>query len=133
MKGDTVLRMSFEPQQKKEPLIVFEAVGKTFNTKAGERVEAIRDVSFTVARNEFVTIVGPSGCGKSTLLKMLAGLLAPTKGRLTVQGARGPRAVRCRNGFSAPSIASLEKCARQYSFAFNYHRDGAASRVGAGA
>jgi ABC-type nitrate/sulfonate/bicarbonate transport system ATPase subunit len=86
MKGDAVFRMSFEHQKQKEPLIVFEAVGKTFNTKAGERVEAIRDVSFTVAENQFVTIVGSSGCGKSTLLKMLAGLLAPTRGQLTVQG-----------------------------------------------
>jgi len=86
MQGNAVLRMSFESQQDKEPLIVFEAVGKTFNTKAGERVEAIRDISFTVAKNQFVTIVGPSGCGKSTLLKMLAGLLEPTRGQLTVQG-----------------------------------------------
>lgn len=66
------------------PFISFENVGKTFVTKTGDRVEAIRDISFSVPKNEFVTIVGPSGCGKSTLLKMLAGLLPPTTGRVLV-------------------------------------------------
>src|SRR5262249_31930431 len=74
------------------PLIQFDAVGKTFVTKTGERVEAIRDISFSVPKNEFVTIVGPSGCGKSTLLRMLAGLLPPTTGSILVgsQPVRGP-------------------------------------------
>jgi NitT/TauT family transport system ATP-binding protein len=47
---------------------------------------AIADASFTIAPGEFVSVVGPSGCGKSTLLRMVAGLLAPTSGRLTVGG-----------------------------------------------
>jgi NitT/TauT family transport system ATP-binding protein len=66
------------------PFISFENVGKTFVTKTGDRVEAIRDVSFSVPKNEFITIVGPSGCGKSTLLRMLAGLLPPTIGRVLI-------------------------------------------------
>jgi NitT/TauT family transport system ATP-binding protein len=65
-------------------------VGKTY---AGG-VEAIREVSFQVAPGEFVTVLGPSGCGKSTLLMMIAGLLSPSHGAVTVDGARvdGPRA-----------------------------------------
>jgi NitT/TauT family transport system ATP-binding protein len=66
------------------PFIEFAGVGKVFQSKDAARVEAIRDVSFTVGKNQFVTIVGPSGCGKSTLLKMLAGLLAPSSGRMIV-------------------------------------------------
>ncbi len=75
-----------------EDFIIFEGVGRTFQTRAGEPVEALRDISFTIGRNEFVTIVGPSGCGKSTLLKLVSGLIAPTAGNIYVGGmrVRGP-------------------------------------------
>jgi NitT/TauT family transport system ATP-binding protein len=43
---------------------------------------ALMPVHLTVQEGEFVTLLGPSGCGKSTLLKMVAGLLAPSSGRL---------------------------------------------------
>ena len=45
-------------------------------------VEALADVSFSVAQGEFVALVGPSGCGKSTLLNLCSGWLAPTAGRV---------------------------------------------------
>jgi NitT/TauT family transport system ATP-binding protein len=67
------------------PFICFDKVGKTFVTKTGDRVEAIRDISFAVPKNEFITIVGPSGCGKSTLLRMLAGLLPVTTGNVLIE------------------------------------------------
>jgi NitT/TauT family transport system ATP-binding protein len=44
--------------------------------------QALLPVDLKVAEGEFVTLLGPSGCGKSTLLKMIAGLLAPTDGRV---------------------------------------------------
>ena len=44
--------------------------------------QALLPVNLTVREGEFVTLLGPSGCGKSTLLKMVAGLLAPSDGRL---------------------------------------------------
>jgi NitT/TauT family transport system ATP-binding protein len=43
---------------------------------------ALQPVNLSIAEGEFVTLLGPSGCGKSTLLKMIAGLLAPSDGRL---------------------------------------------------
>jgi NitT/TauT family transport system ATP-binding protein len=49
---------------------------------------AIRDVDFTVAEREFVSVVGPSGCGKTTLLKCIAGLLTPTSGEVALEGDR---------------------------------------------
>jgi NitT/TauT family transport system ATP-binding protein len=50
------------------------------------RVEALRDLTFTVSPGELVCLVGPSGCGKTTLLKCLAGLLDPTDGQVLVEG-----------------------------------------------
>src|SRR5262249_44767717 len=52
----------------------------------GRRVEAIGDLTFSVADGELACLVGPSGCGKTTLLKIVAGLLAPTAGTVTVGG-----------------------------------------------
>lgn len=46
----------------------------------------LRDVSFEVARGEFVSIIGPSGCGKSTLLLIIAGLLKPSRGSVLTRG-----------------------------------------------
>ncbi|MEO8056284.1 MAG: ABC transporter ATP-binding protein [Acidobacteriota bacterium] len=51
-----------------------------------EVVQALSDVSFTVARGETFGVVGPNGCGKSTLLKLVAGLFKPTAGALAVTG-----------------------------------------------
>src|SRR5439155_24260926 len=47
-----------------------------------DRTRALQPVDLTIEEGEFVTLLGPSGCGKSTLLKMIAGLLAPSDGRL---------------------------------------------------
>ncbi|OZI66604.1 ABC transporter ATP-binding protein [Bordetella genomosp. 11] len=52
------------------------------------RTEAVRDVSLTVAPNEFVSLIGPSGCGKSTLLSIVAGFTQPTRGTATLDGVR---------------------------------------------
>ena len=54
--------------------------------QAGRTFLALDDVSLTIDQGEFVTIVGPSGCGKSSLLSLVAGLLKPTRGVLTLDG-----------------------------------------------
>ncbi len=46
---------------------------------------AVDDVSFTVERGRFFSILGPSGCGKTTLLRMIAGFLEPTSGRIEIR------------------------------------------------
>ena len=62
--------------------VVLDHVWKTY---PGD-VVAVRDVSLTVARGEFLVIVGPSGCGKSTTLRMVAGLEEITRGTISIGG-----------------------------------------------
>jgi NitT/TauT family transport system ATP-binding protein len=59
-----------------EQVIAFHSVGKTFP----DGTEAVRNVSFTLRRGEFLSIVGPSGCGKSTLLRVASSLSPETAG-----------------------------------------------------
>jgi NitT/TauT family transport system ATP-binding protein len=53
---------------------------------AGTAIEAVRDVSFSVRRGEFVALLGPSGSGKSTILNMIATLVKPTSGQIMIDG-----------------------------------------------
>ena len=47
---------------------------------------AVDDVSLDVSKGEFLTLLGPSGCGKTTLLNLIAGFLAPERGRILIDG-----------------------------------------------
>ncbi len=64
------------------PAIVLERVTKRF----GEGTVAVNDISFTVGKSEFFSLLGPSGCGKTTTLRMLAGFETPTTGRIVIDG-----------------------------------------------
>ena len=61
-------------------------VGKDFQLRSGEHIQAVSDVNFDVHENEFCVLLGPSGCGKSTVLRMIAGLEEPTAGTLSLDG-----------------------------------------------
>jgi NitT/TauT family transport system ATP-binding protein len=69
------------------PLLEVRRLGKRFAARAGrtEALWAIRDLSFTVSENEFLTIVGPSGSGKSTLLNLIAQIDAPSEGEIRLR------------------------------------------------
>lgn len=64
-----------------------ENIKLTYQTEQGE-TQAIKDVSFTVDKGQFISIVGPSGCGKSTLLSCIAGITTPTEGRIMLEENR---------------------------------------------
>ncbi|KQM68757.1 methionine ABC transporter ATP-binding protein [Xylophilus sp. Leaf220] len=70
------------------PWIVFDRVGKRYpaHRTTGTPVDALHEVSFTVARGEVFGIIGRSGAGKSTLLRTVNALELPSGGRVTVDG-----------------------------------------------
>ena len=75
------------------PLVEIYAVSRVFVSGAA-RHTALEAVSFDVADGEFAALLGPSGCGKSTLLRLIADVIAPTAGRLTVAGGSPAQARR---------------------------------------
>ncbi|TIO10346.1 MAG: ABC transporter ATP-binding protein [Mesorhizobium sp.] len=56
----------------------------------------LRDIDLSVPQGSFVSLIGPSGCGKSTLLKVLAGLVSPSSGSVSIAGASPGEAARKR-------------------------------------
>jgi NitT/TauT family transport system ATP-binding protein len=52
----------------------------------GRELLALHEVSLAVTEGEFVSVIGPSGCGKSTLLRLVAGLIEPSAGTITIAG-----------------------------------------------
>ncbi len=66
-------------------ILKVEGVSLTYYTKTME-TPAVSDLTFSLYEGEFVAIVGPSGCGKTSVLSVVAGLLPPTKGKVTFLG-----------------------------------------------
>ncbi len=73
------------PEPEPAPAIVATDVSRTYELD-GVSVPALRGVSLTIDRADYVAIVGPSGSGKSTLMHLLGGLDRPTGGRLVIGG-----------------------------------------------
>lgn len=82
--GASALTLAASPRQDPAPTsaVTFHHVTKRYGTAP----PIIDDLSFTIPRGEFVSILGPSGCGKSTLLRLAAGLSPITSGTVLVDG-----------------------------------------------
>jgi len=80
--------------------VAVSCLSKRFRTSWGRRVEALREVSFSVGVGEIYGLLGPNGAGKSTTLKILLGFMKPSAGEGTLLGERlGTVSVRRRVGF----------------------------------
>lgn len=73
-----------------------ENLSMRFDLPNGSFVQALKDVSLDLSKGELMSVLGPSGCGKTTLLNIVAGFLAPTDGRVVLNGhdVKGPDAER---------------------------------------
>lgn len=78
-------RINWHPAEGEAGTVSVSKLSHIYHTATGDTL-ALQDIDFEVASGRFVSIVGPSGCGKSSLLMMLAGLLTPTEGTITVGG-----------------------------------------------
>ena len=71
----------------KQVSLVLENVSKSFAKVENDEVtHALNAIDLSLRSGEFVSLVGPSGCGKSTILRLVAGLIMPTTGKITVDG-----------------------------------------------
>ena len=78
-----------------EPAIEARDLSLTFETGDGP-VHALKDVTLSIGKGDFVSFIGPSGCGKTTFLRCVAALETPTGGTLTVNGMSPDEARRAR-------------------------------------
>ncbi len=76
--------------------LTIEHLSMRFDLPNGTSVQALKDVSLDLKAGELMSVLGPSGCGKTTLLNIVAGFLAPTEGKITLNGhpVKGPDAER---------------------------------------
>ena len=69
-----------------EELLKLDNVSLTYQSETGE-TEAVKNLSFTVNKGQFIAIIGPSGCGKTTVLSLIDGLIKPTSGKIFFKGS----------------------------------------------
>jgi pyoluteorin transport system ATP-binding protein len=100
-----------DASQPRGPAIVGKNVRKEFRRKTGEVVTALDNVSIEVRHGALTALVGPDGAGKTTLIRLIAGLMAPDAGALTVLDVdvvADPQSVQDRTGYMPQKFGLYE-------------------------
>ena len=79
-----------------EKLLELNNVSLTYQTLKDE-ITAIKDLSFYCNKGDFLSIIGPSGCGKTTVLSLIAGLISPTFGEISISGEKSGAELKRKN------------------------------------
>ena len=76
--------------------LAIDSISMRFELPNGGSVQALKNISLNIQQGELMSVLGPSGCGKTTLLNIVAGFLAPTEGKIEMNGhvVHGPDAER---------------------------------------
>jgi len=83
----SVARLLAATEAETESFVYIANIRKSFAAR-GRELQAIDEITLNLKRGEFVAVVGPSGCGKSTLMMMVAGLVPPSDGQITIKGEK---------------------------------------------
>lgn len=87
-----------EMSERKNVEIMLKDIGMVYQTNDGRDVTALTGVSMDIEKGQFISLVGPSGCGKTTLLRIIADLLQPTSGEISIAGET-PRQARLKQRY----------------------------------
>ena len=67
-------------------MLTLENIGITFNIGTPDENTALKNINFTINQGDFITVIGSNGAGKSTLYNVISGNLAPTEGKVLLNG-----------------------------------------------
>lgn len=101
-------------------VLKLDGVSKSFaRVESNDITNALQDINLELHQGEFISLVGTSGCGKSTMLRLIAGLITPTYGKLSVNGRDidGPSPNRGMV-FQQPTLFPWQTVEQNLSFSF---------------
>ena len=97
--------------------VAIHGLTKSFTLRTGAHLPVLRELDVHAEDGEFVCLLGPSGCGKSTTLHVLAGLVAPDRGTIAVDGDRAQDTLTYGYVFQRPRLLNWRTARENLYFA----------------